>query len=100
MMITKEQYKFLKAVKKTGKDGLKPDEISAMVGYFNTYGYISYSPGTKETGAFVIQPEGEMAMEEYESGQKTYRASAFAALFAGLLLVATVVFGIINVIWK
>lgn len=113
-MITKEQCDFLKKIAATGKDGLKPDmkdyKISNMVGYFDMCGFISNTAKSVEWR--VIQPAGEAAIEEYESEQKkiaqseksykasliSAKASAFAALFAGLLLLATVVFGVINAV--
>lgn len=114
MTLTNEQYNFLKAIAATGTKGAEiinpPDKVHFMKCYFETCGFIS-SVGSSIT-LYVIQPAGESAIAEYESEQakaalseKSYkasstaaRASIFAAAFAGLLIVVTIIFGIINAV--
>lgn len=84
---------------------------SNMIGYFYTFcALIDHS--TVDNSRYIILPAGESAIAEYENerertalSEKSYKASltaakasVFAAVFAGLLVVATVIFGIAGAI--
>lgn len=86
---------------------------SNMIGYFYTFCAL-IDRLTTDDNRYIILPAGEMAIAEYESGLEqaalseksckaslnAAKASAFAALFAGLSFAATIVFGILDALGK
>ena len=109
MILTNEQYTFLKMVSDSKSKGLTIESNNSryfnMAAYFNNCGYISFT--SRGLNNYTILPAGEIAIETYEDDQRKDKSakmnlivSVCAAIFAGLSLVVTIVFGVIGIILK